>query len=1660
MNNHIPRIAQTVPITSRIDQILNVNLTPIFKETKHIMICGSSIHPDEPVMVKDPYGNVHIMSIKDFPSDHDGKWMSLSHNNDLFEFEWSAISDFVKHHYEGNMYTIRVETNRSTRITEDHSVLVWNGLKVLEKKGEDLQVGDVLLVPRKIPSCSLNNLEVDGFKVIEALMVILGYYTAEGSLSGNPHKERFRIINNKSYRRRDFGITFDFGPDDRPYIEKLSKAVESYGRKLRVTPRKDSRGIRCSFTDKFLWGFLEKHVGRGAHHKHVPSFVYNVSDELQRVFLTCWLEGDAGTTVSKQLASDMLYLLPFLGDSGRLKTIPPKITTIKNHTVHSTGGYQIIHETSFTSFAPPLFNSAKAIMELLRFGNYTGVAGYVDQKLRALTPRIFNYLLSGRRLKRLNILRLLEIEPNLTNIEILQRSKEQTLDNLNYVLGQLTTEGWLIRTARVGYVLSAQAKQWLQYIDRIINAMKENVSFCRITEISTEHYCGDVYDFKVPGNENFVAGFGGIVCHNSGSGKTSLLLLMLDLLLNNGETIVWRDDSSMEVLSVAEYYPIRIFVPGGCSINFKHPNVEYVTYNPLEPGLDSLFNQLKKGCVNSIEFDLFAFDMRLFVKFWSEFFYNIYKWKRTHMHIPIALLTDEINDLCFQDTMVVNTMPKMLSEYAVGDTVLSLEGKIEEVEEVLKRRYAGPAIRIKPRYTNMSVLSTFTHPYFVINRSDVFKYGASNNPHPIVDENSDVTHLFREVPANELNPKQHLLIIPRCTVEKDVDKISLKPYLWSKKKYSLAVVERATNLKNEGLNEFEISRQLHIPRSTIEYWLRYSPKEISPKTRRKVPDALSVDSTLMGLIGYYIAEGHPAWNGPHFGFHKKEVETWIRDLDERIKKITLHHVHVDRHNRDDGVDAVVYSKPLAKFFAQFGKTSSEKRLPLWCMLLPLEKQAEMLKCYWRGDGSGKENDEDGYRMSTSSRTLAYQLSFILNRFGIPNKFYLDQKKQYNIGISLVGAEKFAKIVGHKFEKRISRRCCIITKKTILLAFKTSQEYYAGTVYNLRVKNHPSFTITNAAVHNCPAVKKGCVPQQTQLSSNIFFCLPPDQLIYGDSFVKPIKDVSEGEYVLTKSGVFKRVTGISIHDFNGELVEIRSFYNLPLKLTPNHTVPVKRYVPYGEKTWLPYWANVPQPSQNLKHEIVEVPASEIKSGDWVWLPKIRQKGLGQLRKLDVAKTIRNLNLKYKETEDAFFFRKNVKTPKFIPLIYDFGSLLGYYISEGSVGNKDCSVIFTFNSDEKQYAEETENLMETLFSLKPTSSVTGEHTIQLTFTSKIIAGVFKELCGSGAFNKHIPRSWKSFPKETLKGLITCVFRGDGCEQCNDVVSYSTVSPELVHQLRLLLLQKRCLTGIKDGDIPKFGRHRTFTLTIPKGFNKAFEDKFGFGFALACQRGPYQDVGNQGNLGEGFWLRVREVKRVSYQGPVYNISVEDDPYFIANGYTVHNSFKKFRKEKIRLVASTQGYGDVHKPVRTSFDFYLCKHLDSANVPECVWQYGKVFEKLGIDDMIVIDEKRGFNRIKVREFVKPKKFTIDWSGELTMPLPQKTLDAVEVVNTKLALVAAILKEKGASFQSLADLLGYQGPTGVSSLIKRHVTAKDKAKISDFIKVLETKETQQTEAF
>jgi len=134
-----------------------------------------------------------------------------------------------------------------------------------------------------------------------------------------------------------------------------------------------------------------------------------------------------------------------------------------------------------------------------------------------------------------------------------------------------------------------------------------------------------------------------LVLGGSGSGKTSALLLFCYLLKQNDETILWRDDSSTEWLSLVNEFPWRCFVPQNCEFSYKHENIEYIPYDPWD--LKTLFKEVKRGQAHAIEFDPYTMDIAIFVDFWSRFFFDLYKWKGPDIRSKVAFFTDELNDL-------------------------------------------------------------------------------------------------------------------------------------------------------------------------------------------------------------------------------------------------------------------------------------------------------------------------------------------------------------------------------------------------------------------------------------------------------------------------------------------------------------------------------------------------------------------------------------------------------------------------------------------------------------------------------------------------------------------------------------------------------------------------------------------------------------------------------------------------------------------------------------------------------------------------------------------------------------------------------------------------------------------------------------------------------
>ncbi len=292
------------------------------------------------------------------------------------------------------------------------------------------------------------------------------------------------------------------------------------------------------------------------------------------------------------------------------------------------------------------------------------------------------------------------------------------------------------------------------------------------------------------------------------------------------------------------------------------------------------------------------------------------------------------------------------------------------------------------------------------------------------------------------------------------------PVLCIKRKY-LKNTRRA-NKKCDWLrtNEKEII-------STEPYFLEAELLEkgdylIFPK-RKQTIDNPEFSKDVMRLMGYYLSEGYVLQGSViNFAFNKNEIE-YIKEVKLLSQKIIGK--EGSERTRKNVTELCICSTKFAKFLLKHcGKYAKQKKLSEEILVLPFEKQWEMIKTYINGDGNiyrRRFKDSVTYRVDTASRELAIQIQEILARGNIfaPIKkaelpsTYIEGRKllphtMFNISFKLDKKHKFVKENEEYFFVPIKR---------------LENKPFEGKVYNVEVEGkHNSYLVKGFVVHNCVA----------------------------------------------------------------------------------------------------------------------------------------------------------------------------------------------------------------------------------------------------------------------------------------------------------------------------------------------------------------------------------------------------------------------------------------------------------------------------------------------------------------------------------------------------------------------------------------------------------------
>lgn len=357
-----------------------------------------------------------------------------------------------------------------------------------------------------------------------------------------------------------------------------------------------------------------------------------------------------------------------------------------------------------------------------------------------------------------------------------------------------------------------------------------------------------------------------------------------------------------------------------------------------------------------------------------------------------------------------NPSARAVTSIKAGEKVIGSDGRVHEVTETMQHVHDGTVYRLVSKYFGETTL-TPEHPVLAVRRIHS-KY-----------QNKEFKSEWIE--AGELRKGDYLLY----PVLKEVRNITSIPLIFTKKKKD---------------------------------------------TRSKIlPKEIKITANFLRLAGYYIAEGYINKRTMSFTFHKKE-EVFADDVIGIMQEIfLLGGKKIYRKNKQT-IDIDFHSSYLSELFGQwFGKGALNKKIPDFLMFLPKEKQRELLKGLWRGDGwVSQKTHRASYK--TISKVLCEQIKILLLRQGILpiisiNKAYGIHKEAFAVQIrdpydfSLLEA-----ILGLKSEILLSHRTRdLLTRDFAFLPIKKVEErQYKGPVHNFEVDTENAYVTENAILHNC------------------------------------------------------------------------------------------------------------------------------------------------------------------------------------------------------------------------------------------------------------------------------------------------------------------------------------------------------------------------------------------------------------------------------------------------------------------------------------------------------------------------------------------------------------------------------------------------------------------
>ncbi len=476
-------------------------ISNIAPKGRYIVGKAASLEYDEPLLIKQD-GKIKFLKIGEFidrfyKKDETGfaecniDIEALSLNLKTLKLEWKPLRAVYRHKIQDELIEFTLESGRKITVTKDHSLFNFENGELKNKDSQELKIGDYLAVPKKI---SLENVEFS-----EELARFLGYFIAEGHLYNKEGSYKIQFTLNKKEEQ----IVSDIDFISKKYFGK-SPSTKSHGK----------NGIRVTIYGKKPYEKICNLLGEIKHkkakEKGIPEIILNSNINARKAFFDSYMKGDYGVTKSKRLMSEVLYLKLQDGEIASCMEREEKSSSfIEKRKIKKEGArFDLIAPCIKKEFMNKKINfPLDCLPEKLKIF----FKRKKDQKYNRINIKDFNKL-------HFNRLLFIYDKEKVGGKKLREEFGENSLDYFN-------SKDWFKKNKIGTEVYFSLSNSGLDLSKDLINLKKVlsgDIALLKIKEIrevnSKKEYA---YDISTPENENFVAGFGGVICHNTGAGITA-----------------------------------------------------------------------------------------------------------------------------------------------------------------------------------------------------------------------------------------------------------------------------------------------------------------------------------------------------------------------------------------------------------------------------------------------------------------------------------------------------------------------------------------------------------------------------------------------------------------------------------------------------------------------------------------------------------------------------------------------------------------------------------------------------------------------------------------------------------------------------------------------------------------------------------------------------------------------------------------------------------------------------------------------------------------------------------------------------------------------------------------------------------------------------------